>query len=225
MKHPKTIARRARRDYLRKISRVRATRAALILARKSGRSRDTIRKRKLAYDRAKADRAKAKRVYRRWRKIAALPLRERALHYAVAQLGVLEEGGNNRGPVVSQIIRMMGGEIGEAWCGDAVGSWYMRAGSKSVTRAWAAAHAGLWGWLSGVSRVKHLREMKPGHIVEYDWQHTGLFEKWIDRSAGTFYAIEGNTGSGGNTSDTTADGIRRRERNINDVGGAFAVHR
>lgn len=40
-----------------------------------------------------------------------------------------------------------------------------------------------------------------GDIVTYDWnhsgigQHTGLFEKWEDEAAGTFLAVEGNTGN------------------------------
>lgn len=51
---------------------------------------------------------------------------------------------------------------------------------------------------------------QPGDIVCYDWQkgtpnetaeqrlsdHTGIFLRWVDRNAGTFEAIEGNTSVG-----------------------------
>ncbi len=178
-----------------------------------------------AAKRAQAKKYRLRAKYTALKVLAREPLRVRALREAQSMLGVLEVGGNNRGPIVDKIIRSNGGDLGEAWCGDAVAYWYRRAGSTVVTRAWAAAHAGIWGWFTGVIRLRKLKNLKPGHIVEYDWQHTGLFEEWIDKSAGKFFAIEGNTGAQGNTSDTTADGIRRRVRNINDVAGAFSPQR
>lgn len=189
------------------------------------RARGYRNNRKKLYAQSTEDRAKKRAAWVAAKKKASRPLRVRALAEARSMLGTLEHGGNNRGTVVDKIIKANGGDLGEAWCGDAVAYWYRNAGSTVVTRAWAAAHAGIWGWFTGVVRLRSLKNLKPGQIVEYNWQHTGLFEKWIDKNAGTFYAIEGNTGAQGNTSDTNADGIRRRTRNINDVAGAFSPQR
>ncbi len=41
---------------------------------------------------------------------------EVALSIAVAEIGVHEEGGNNRGPRVEEYLRAAGGLPGEAWC-------------------------------------------------------------------------------------------------------------
>lgn len=217
-----------------------AVRAREARALRAAYLKNKTKKNKAAYLKAKriraaryrsAKRAQAKKYalkakYEMLKKVANKPLRERALAQAIATLHIRERGGNNAGAEVMQIIREGGGSGPEPWCGDAVAAWYKRAGSKVVTRAWAAAHAGIWGWFTGVIRLRNLKNLKPGHIVEYDWQHTGLFEKWIDKSAGVFYAIEGNTGTEGNTSDGASnEGVHRRTRNINDVAGAFSPQR
>lgn len=58
-----------------------------------------------------------------------------------------------------------------------------------------------------------------GDFVVYDWQkdgtfdHIGLFVKWIDRSAGTFETIEGNTLPEGGVGDqSNGGGVYRRKR-------------
>jgi hypothetical protein len=176
--------------------------------------------------RAQAKKYVLKAKYETLKKIANKPLRERALAEARATLHIRERGGNNSGAEVMQIIREGGGTGPEAWCGDAVAAWYKRAGSKVVTRAWAAAHAGIWGWFTGVTRLRSLKNLKPGHIVEYVWQHTGLFEEWIDKDAGWFWAIEGNTRPGTTASDSGGgEGVHRVKRNINQVAGAFSPQR
>lgn len=177
------------------------------------------------YKRAQSAKWAARRRYKVAARLAQQPLRVRALHEARSLLGVVEQGGNNTGPVVDKIIQSSGGIVGQPWCGYFVAYCYRQAGSTVVTRAWAAAWAGVWGWFSGVKRVKNLRNMRPGHIVEYQWQHTGIFERWTDDSRTTFQCVEGNTGTQGNTSDTTADGVHRRIRNISDVKGAFSPTR
>lgn len=219
------LAEQARENYLRKIKQVRKARRQLIEARAQGRDKATIARRKRIYKRAKIARARAKARYRSWKKRASRPMRVKALDIARESLGIIERGGNNTGPEVDKIIRANGGDIGEPWCGDFVAYCYREAGSTAVTRAWAAAWAGIWGWFSGVRRVGNLKNMRAGHIVEYQWQHTGLFEKWTDNTRTSFTAIEGNTGTQGNTSDTTADGVHRRTRSTSDVKGAFSPTR
>lgn len=148
------------------------------------------------------------------------PLRLKAFDVAKEYLakGVAEVGGNNVGPVVSAIIRLMGGTPGEPWCGDFVGVCYRKAGSKLVQRAWAST---IWLLANLVRVTSPLR----GHIVIYDFgtpgaKHTGLFDEWIIPGQ-TFWAIEGNTGSQGAVSDSSGggDGVHRRQRSVSQVAG------
>jgi len=58
----------------------------------------------------------------------------------------------------------------------------------------------------------------PGDLVCFDWgrdgvfDHVGIFEGWIARQFGTFYAIEGNTAP---ANDSDGGEVMRRERNRN----------
>jgi hypothetical protein len=130
---------------------------------------------------------------------------------------VTEQGGNNRGAEVEKIIRANGGVPGEAWCGDTVAYTYLKAGSKMVTRSWAAVRLLLAG---GSTRYP-----KRGHIVRYDFSpvgldHTGEFCKWApDQGPGFFWAGEGNTGDTGAQSDsrTGGDGVKLKLRHISQV--------
>lgn len=153
--------------------------------------------------------AKAERVVKRHR---PLPLRLRALAVAKSKVGIVEVGGNNRGRDVEEIIKANGGVPGEPWCGDFVAYCYLKAGAKSVTRAWASVS--LLGKV--LSRV---RRPKPGHVVRYSFDHTGLFYRWVNKSAGEFEAIEGNTGNVGAVSDSAhgGDGVKIKRRNISQV--------
>ena len=200
---------RARRAYIVAAVKARTLKSRLILHRKRGERAKRLRK---AYIRASRYAAKLKRDYRVTKKLMARPLRERALAEARSMLGVVERGGNNTGPEVDKIIKANGGVVGEPWCGDGVAYWYRRAGSKAVTRGWAAA----WG-IFGLFGIRKVSDPLPGDLAVYNWQHVGVFEKWTSKSKGNFDAIEANTGTGGKTSDTTRDGIHRRHRNRADV--------
>lgn len=135
------------------------------------------------------------------------PLRLRALDNAKHLIGVMEQGGNNVGPTVSKIIRANDGELGEPWCGDFVAYCYRRAGSKAVTRLWASVY-----YLGVIGGLTTTRNPKPGDIVRFTFDHTGLFEK--DNGDGTITTIEGNTGASGAVSDsaTGGDGVYRKIR-------------
>jgi hypothetical protein len=155
------------------------------------------------------------------------PLRLKAYKHAVALVGVMERGGNNTGPVVDKIIKANGGVIGEPWCGDTMAFVYRLAGSKAVTRAWAAVALML---VVGVRRTsKPLR----GDIVRYRFDHTGMFVRWLKPGdegytrPGDFEAIEGNTGATGAVSDsaTGGDGVYRKVRNRDLVSDFLRVFR
>ena len=59
-----------------------------------------------------------------------------------------------------------------------------------------------------------------GGIVAYDWEgngvadHAELFDKWIDKSAGTFYAVGGNTGE---VNQSNGGEVLRQERYYSNV--------
>lgn len=160
-----------------------------------------------------------------YRKVVHAPLRLRALHVAETLVGVMEQGGNNNGPVVGRIIHENGGVIGEPWCGDFVAYAYRHAGSKAVQRGWASTLQ--LGFLTGQKRVTL---PQPGDIVVYDFpggassDHTGIFVKFIP---GGIEAIEGNTGATGAVSDsaTGGDGVYRKHRTTNQVARYVRVLR
>lgn len=167
-------------------------------------------------------------------------LRERALANAKQLRGVLEKGGNNRGPVVDKIIRANDGTPGESWCGDFVAYVYRNAGSKAVSRSWAGVR---WlGRVAGTLILPDVRSAKPGDILVYDFpggdpdsDHTGLLVHYsngsghrVDAKRATHVrAIEGNTGKDGAVSDSTSggDGVHTRLRPINQVKRAVRVKR
>jgi hypothetical protein len=147
----------------------------------------------------------------RLRKRQSGPLRMRAFKEAkrLLDMHVREAGGNNHGPMVARIILANRGAVGEPWCGDFVAWCYRKAGSKSVTRAWAAVNSYLP--LAGLKRVA---EPLKGDAVRYTFGHIGLFGGWCDahgrtvarRHATHLRAIEGNTGRAGAVSDSAGGG-------------------
>jgi hypothetical protein len=206
------------------------TRAQLSASLASWRRREDYRRRKWkAAKRGTAQRRKwlallreAKAmVERREKQIAASrPLRLRAYDEAVKLIGVMESGGNNRGPVVDRIIRANGGSGPEPWCGDYMAYVYRLAGSKTVVRAWAAVR--FIGYVTGQSIVS-----KPakGDMVCFKFDHVGMFVR--DLGGGYIETIEGNTGASGATSDssTGGDGVYRKRRHKSLVSRYVRVHR
>lgn len=151
------------------------------------------------------------------------PLRERAWQEMQKLIDekVTEQGGNNRGPAVEAIIRANGGVPGEPWCGDTVAYCYLKAGAKSVVRAWASV-----SWLNKL--LSKVLKPQRGHVVTYVFDHTGLFDRWApELGKGYFYAGEGNTGNVGAVSDsqTGADGVKLKIRNVSEVASFRRVAR
>jgi hypothetical protein len=147
-------------------------------------------------------------VHKRLQDIAdAKPLRLKAYSFATTLVGVMEQGGNNNGPVVAQIIRANGGVVGEPWCGDFQAFVYRHVGSKAVTRSWASV--AMLGSLLGVKRTTAPQK---GDLVRFKFDHVGMFVK--DNGDGTITTIEGNTGASGAVSDskTGGDGVYKKVR-------------
>lgn len=169
------------------------------------------------YHRARAKNAAA--VKHLLKLIAKQPLRDRALYHAELLVGVMEKGGNNTGPVVDKIIAANGGAIGEPWCGDFCAFVYRLAGSKCVTRSWAAVSL-----LGGVLGVRRTATPKPGDLVRFTFDHVGMFVRDLGINIET---IEGNTGASGAVSDsaTGGDGVYRKVRSKALVHDYLRVYR
>ena len=165
---------------------------------------------KRAHDPARVKKWRASLKHAVWmvsvRKKQLDTLQKRALRAADALVGVMEQGGNNTGPMVNKIIQANGGDIGEPWCGDFIAYCYRQAGSKAVTRSWASVRA-----LGGIGGVRRVTKPLPGDLVRFNFDHVGMYVK----EAGMFIeTIEGNTGASGAVSDskTGGDGVYRKRR-------------
>lgn len=156
------------------------------------------------------------------------PLRVKAFNRALAELklGVKESpAGSNR---VKYSVWY--GVIGP-WCAMFVTFCYAAAGSKiSFVKGKRYAYTP-YMVQDARGRDWKLRtltkdEVKQGDIVMYDWEgggrtgsayktdHTGLFEKWTNKSKGLFTAIEGNTST---TNNSNGGAVMRRNRTISQV--------
>lgn len=142
----------------------------------------------------------------RQRRAQLTPLRERAYTVAAGLVGVMEQGGNNAGPMVSRIIKENGGGGAEAWCGDFMAYVYRHAGSHSVSRPWASVR--LVGQLLGIRATDRPQR---GDLVRFNFDHIGMYVREVD--AETIETIEGNTGAIGAVSDSLGgDGVYRKHR-------------
>lgn len=160
------------------------------------------------------------REAKRAKKVRAnTPLRERAYRQALALVGTMESGGNNRGPGVERIIRGGGGTAGQSWCGWFLAYVFRLAGSRSVVWQWGAVR--LWVPLSGISRTTApLR----GDVVRFTFDHIGMFVRFVRKVDGHWVTctraqathietIEGNTGATGAVSDGNGhDGVYEKIR-------------
>ena len=169
---------------------------------------------------ARLKEAKAMVARREKQLAAARPLRLRALDVAEGLIGVMEQGGNNRGAKVTEIIRANGGAGPEPWCGDFVAWCYRHAGSKSVVRAWAAVR--FIGYVTGQGIVK---QPKSGDLVCFNFSHVGIYVRTV--APGVIETIEGNTGASGAVSDsaTGGDGVYRKRRSTSLVSRYVRVYR
>jgi hypothetical protein len=178
-----------------------------------------IARRPLAgYHRAREKNAAAAKHLRKL--IDKQPLRDKALAVAEGLVGVMEEGGNNTGEMVDKIITANGGSIGEPWCGDGMAFCYRAAGSKAVTRVWAAVSL-----LLGALGIRRTSSPKPGDLVRFVFDHVGMFVR--DLGNGQIETIEFNTGATGAVSDsaTGGDGVYRKVRDVSLVNDYLRVTR
>ncbi|HYY75472.1 MAG TPA: CHAP domain-containing protein [Gaiellaceae bacterium] len=158
------------------------------------------------------------------------PLREKALARGIKGLGTRES------PPESNNVRYSRWYMnnpngwaadGPPWCAMFVTWCYTRSGSEAFDRnaaRWAFCPFVVADARQGEHHLTVTTNPKPGDLAVYrfgtaEFKHIGMFEKWIDRSAGRFSAIEGNTSQ---ASDDNGGEVQRRERDVDD--GVVFVH-
>lgn len=170
------------------------------------------------YDHLRTDgnRKKLPLVYlarRRARARLAQSVKLKALQGAISQIGVTEDPpGSNR-----QKYGVWYGLNGAFWC--AIFVTYCQVVFGGDTRIFRRGNRSAWAyWVENMARqglygLRITSNPEPGDIVVYHHNdgHTGIFEKWISRKSGTFYAIEGNTSAG---SDDNGGAVERRKRSL-----------
>lgn len=168
----------------------------------------------------------AKRRAARIKKAGETPLRQRAFALAVKEIGTKEHPPDSNRCKYTSWYGITG-----AWCAMFVTWCYVTAGSKETFRK-GQRYAYVPYMVSDArGRDWHLVRItkdavQQGDIVTFDWDgggtgasayasdHVGLFDKWINKSAGTFRTVEGNTGIG---NDSNGGEVMRRERNMSQV--------
>lgn len=129
---------------------------------------------------------------------------------ALSQVGTVEKD-NNLTPYGEWF-----GFNGQPWC--------------AIFCSWAYSQSGFplepVGWPKGFASVplaldqwkrQITKEPKLMDLVIFDWNkdknpdHVGLFIKWIDKAAGTFETIEGNTST---ASNSNGGSVMHRQRNM-----------
>lgn len=148
--------------------------------------------------------------------VVELSPREKLVQTAIAEIGVREEGGNNRGERIGEYLAATGLGQGHPWCAAFTKFVYDQNGIPTTgATAWSPS------WFPK-SRTYWLKGQDPLAIRPADTfglhyanlgriGHVGLIEKVED---GWLYTIEGNTGD-----DQGRDGdvVRRHRRSIKTI--------
>lgn len=135
-------------------------------------------------------------------------------------IGVIEEGGDNRGPDVEMFQRAVDGRAqGEAWCMSALQFWLMETERQFdiTSGVFPSEHClTVWNRTPVSRRFKHPQK---GDIIIYQYfkndrptssGHTGLVKEVLGSSIIT---VEGNTGPGTGV-EREGDGVYEKKRSI-----------
>jgi len=143
------------------------------------------------------------------------PFSQAVVQWARRDIGVTEEGGDNRGPRVEEMQRNTGNRPGDAWCASAVSTWIFEAakamgrkrpirgsaGVKELVQQMQDASNPLVGWIDVADLRANPSLVQPGMLVMWTKStygspmgHVGLVQSTADAS-GNFKTIEGNAGA------------------------------
>jgi hypothetical protein len=143
-----------------------------------------------------------------------------ALAFARAHLGVTENAGDNRGPLIDQWNRASGSPLGSAWCGNFMNACLRAAGFEN--QPWLAAvriidarsREGFGGWQFVPSNPR------PGDLIMFTIggaaNHVGMVESV---SGSTVVSIEGNTRADNEPVNSNPNAVERRHRPLSSARG------
>lgn len=153
------------------------------------------------------------------------PIAEMITILASREVGVKEEGGNNRGAQIVEYQKATWLDPAPwPWCAAFV-CWVVQEALKTTR----APHdfkrprtAGAWDferWAredggSKVTLIKPPRGFQPGDIICFTFSHIGIVEKTSPSSTSTVTTIEGNTGPSGGRE---GDGVWRKTRPVSKI--------
>lgn len=146
-------------------------------------------------------------------------LRERTLEIALAEVGVREQGGANRGKRVEQFLREARIAPGEPWCAAFV-NWCARFAADEMGVISPLESVPLQGYVKSYADHKDpafarvsIGDARPGDLY-LQWHpskkrhaHIGLFVKRLGDDV--IMTVEGNTNDAGSRE---GDGVYRRQR-------------
>ena len=166
---------------------------------------------------------------RKHHRAAQESLRQKALDWYIKYNGTKEDPPNSNECFVTKWYGMVG-----PWCAMTGIMAYAQSGSKVFTLD--NAHRYDWAYVPnivndarrGLYGLTVTHDPQPGDGIAFDWpgespgiaDHFGVFEKWIDKAAGTFFSREGNT-SGSNNSD--GGEIMQQSRNLSLVQNFIVI--
>lgn len=158
-----------------------------------------------------------------------IPQRQLLIDLALAEVGVREEGGNNRGKRIQEYQAATWlAPAAWPWCA-ALCAWLLREWTKESTvrsllglanptaaNAWRCKSAGAFDWENWFKNKGYLvlpegSRALAGDFVTFDFSHIGLVvEDQKDRSV--IVTVEGNTNGKGERDSTSGDGVWRKRR-------------
>lgn len=166
-------------------------------------------------------------------------IREELLAAAVRELGVREEGGNNKGARIQDYMRATwmpeaAIQAGFPWCASfcafVLRAALIKAGvAPALADRWRCRDASAFGWIGwahhapGCMVLPASAAPDPADIVVYDFNgptaagggHIGFVEHDVPGDA--FVTIEGNTNDAGARDSATGDGVLRKTRGMRTV--------
>lgn len=140
-------------------------------------------------------------------------IKVKALEWALTQVGTKEDPpGSNHNPYGKEY-----GFDGVAWCAEFVCCAQVKAGNKNfILGHFSAAVQDYYNAAESHTHGLSLTSAPtPGDLVIYNKnEHVEEFEEWIDQSAGTFWAVGGNTSSSDGSYNNGGE-VARNQRSIN----------
>jgi hypothetical protein len=163
---------------------------------------------------------------RRWRRVYEsmhpASIAARSVVFARRDLGYSEDPPGSNQTKFGEYWK----QDGVPWCGMAVAFWWQRAGFQ-IDRELALQLDYVPALVRLAQERKHglfivgRNRVRAGDAVAFDFpggeraDHVGLFVRWIDKKAGAFEAIEGNTSNAG--SQSNGGSVLLKTRSIGQV--------